>query len=547
MSRTDSPVADRLRPKTAVGFWNVYFLAKFALVWAGYLRFHALGNIALLALLLVPLKPGILNRARCLAALVAGTALVWHESWLPGWASVVENARALSGFSANYVLELIWGFIDWPMVGAFVVLSVLYLLVRDYVRVTTVTVCLVAYFALTPLWQNTHAPALRALPAMGTGVAALEASAFSDTADTSIVEPRQIEEWYRTFLAYEKDRRAHLPDGINAKDTPFDIVLLNVCSLSTDDLTAANLTDHRVFKRFDVRFEHFNSATSYSGPATLRLLTGACGQPAHNALYGERRPDCELMNRFDALSFKQYLFMDHSGEYDDYLHTLRRQAGLTPQLTKGRYPLKYMSFNDERIADTRAVLRHWLSTVKAAGSKRTVTLMNFIALHDGNRLPRHSRAEPFAPRAKAFLDALNGFMNDLEKSGRKTMLVLVPEHGAAVRGDTTQTARLRDIPSPAITEVPTMVKFFGVKRKDAAPVTVAGSTSYLALAELIGRAVEKNAFADGSAPLDVRELARDLPQTHRVAENAQAKVLHFKGADFVKLHRADWEPYGAAR
>ncbi|MGN1208856.1 MAG: cellulose biosynthesis protein BcsG [Duodenibacillus sp.] len=546
MNRSNTPVADRGRPRTAVGLWNVYFLAKFGLVWAGYLRFHTLGNLALFLLLLVPMKPGVLDKLRRLAALIGGAALIWHESWLPGWESIVENARALTGFSPRYMFELAWDFINWPMAASLAVLTVGYLLVRDYVRVTAVTVCLVVWLAARPLWQETGLPAPRALPAVS-ATTAPDPAVFDDTASATAADAKQIENWYRTFLAYEKDRRAALPDGINAKDTPFDIVLLNVCSLSTDDLAAAGLTAHQALKRFDVRFEHFNSATSYSGPATLRLLTGACGQPSHDTLYGARRPDCELMNRLDALGFKQYLFMDHSGEYDDYLNTLRRQAGLTPQLTKRRYPLKYMSFNDESIADTRAVLRHWLSTVRTAGDKRTVTLMNFIALHDGNRLPRHSRAEPFAPRAKAFLDALNGFMNDLEKSGRKTLLVLVPEHGAAVRGDTRQTARLRETPSPTITEVPTMVKFFGVKRKDAVPVTVSGSTSYLALSELIGRVVEKNAFAPGAAPLDVRALTRDLPRTHRVSENAQAKVLHFKGADYVKLHRADWEAYAAER
>ena len=39
------------------------------------------------------------------------------------------------------------------------------------------------------------------------------------------------------------------------------------------------------------------------------------------------------------------------------------------------------------------------------------------------------------------------------------MLVVVPEHGAAEKGDKVQVAHLRDIPSPAITHVPALVKF----------------------------------------------------------------------------------------
>ena len=51
------------------------------------------------------------------------------------------------------------------------------------------------------------------------------------------------------------------PDAIGAKDTPFDIMVLNICSLSTDDLIASNLINNRTFNEFNIRFDHFNSAT----------------------------------------------------------------------------------------------------------------------------------------------------------------------------------------------------------------------------------------------------------------------------------------------
>ena len=43
--------------------------------------------------------------------------------------------------------------------------------------------------------------------------------------------------------------------------------------------------NHEVLKQFNIRFENFNSATSYSGPAALRLLKSVCGQPSHEDLY----------------------------------------------------------------------------------------------------------------------------------------------------------------------------------------------------------------------------------------------------------------------
>ena len=80
-------------------------------------------------------------------------------------------------------------------------------------------------------------------------------------------------------------------------------------------------------------------------------------------------------------------------------------------------------------------------------------------------------AEEFKPRAIRFLDDLQTFMHELERSGRKVMLIVVPEHGAAVRGDRIQAPRLRDIPSMRITQKCRLsVKFFGIKDLPAEPI-----------------------------------------------------------------------------
>ena len=77
------------------------------------------------------------------------------------------------------------------------------------------------------------------------------------------------------------------------------------------------------------------------------------------------------MNRLDALGFKQHLFLDHSGAYDNYLNTMRTQAGLTATFEQRKFPLKYMSFNNEEIADTLAVLRHWNRVMARDKDRRT--------------------------------------------------------------------------------------------------------------------------------------------------------------------------------
>ncbi len=531
-----------------LGLWNVFFICEFALAYTGYLRLDLLYNAILFVFVLLPVPGRALNALRQLAAVVLGIALVWSESWLPGPQSILANTSGIAGFSVNYVVQLLWDFINFRMVGWGVVILLAYYLLRDFVRITTVTALYMTFLVVQPIFMEPAAPVRAPAAAVAADAGKTRSEILAEAASTqsgdAVAPSEEVENWYRTFLDYEKERMAQLPTGISARDTPFDIIILNICSLSNDDLEAANLQNHKVFSRFNIRFDKFNSATSYSGPAALRLLTGACGQPSHDDLYGARRPDCEVMNRLDALGFKQHLFLDHGGAYDNYLNTMRTQAGLTAPFEQRKFPLKYMSFNNEEIADTLSVLRHWRRVMDRDKDLRSVSLFNFIALHDGNRLPLHSRWEAFEPRAKRFLDDLNTFITELEKGRRKVLLLVVPEHGAAVRGDRIQTPRLRDIPSRRITQVPVLAKFIGLKDLPKNQIHVSGSTSYLALTTLIGRTIETNFFSKSAGAVPLEALVKDLPQTHMVSENGQAAVLEYKGRDYLRLNRGKWEPYG---
>ncbi|AQY77590.1 hypothetical protein B0W01_00615 [Serratia marcescens] len=67
-----------------LGGWNLYFLAKFALLWFGYLNFHALPNLVFMAFLLMPIPSQRLHRWRHYLAIPIGIALFYHDTWLPG-------------------------------------------------------------------------------------------------------------------------------------------------------------------------------------------------------------------------------------------------------------------------------------------------------------------------------------------------------------------------------------------------------------------------------------------------------------------------------
>src|SRR5207248_1745854 len=66
---------------------------------------------------------------------------------------------------------------------------------------------------------------------------------------------------------------------------PFDIVIVHVCSMSWADLKEVGLDKDDFFKQFDYSFTNFNSVSSYSNPAVMRLLRSNCGQQTHADLY----------------------------------------------------------------------------------------------------------------------------------------------------------------------------------------------------------------------------------------------------------------------
>ena len=525
---------------TGLGVWNVYFIIAFALAAFGYIELNLLGNALLMAWLLLPVGPKWLRILRGTLGVAAAAVLLYSESWLPGVDSILANKGGIAGFSLLYMAEFALDFINVKMVGWGLLVFLGYFLVRRYVRVTFFTI---VYFlgAVTMPWVQSILPERAPVVTADAGGQTNEAAA---PAKTGKADAKAVGEWYDAFLAYEHDRRARFPNGLSEKDTPFDILLLSICSVSNDDLAVSQLDQHPLFKEFNIRFDSFNAATAYSGPALLRLLNGACGQPSHSELYGERRPECEIMTRLGTLGYSQRLLMDHSGEYDNFLQSMRDKAGVTATLDNAKYPTRYMGFDDEEIADSLAVLRHWQRTQVKSKAGRTATLINFIALHDGNRLPGRGRAEPFKPRAQEMFDNIRTFLRELERSGRKTMVVIVPEHGAAVRGDKIQVPRLRDIPTMRISRVPVMVKFVGLKGMPNKPIHVTGNTSYLALTSLIGKTLETDYFSKDGGTVPLEQLVHDLPQTNPVSENGTVQTLEYQGREYFRQNGGEWKPYG---
>ena len=547
---TAMPPTGLLAPSwRGLGGWNYYFLLKFGLLWYGYLNFHPFANLVLLAFLLLPIANLKLDTLRQGLAIPAGVALFYYDTWLPSVNSILSQGDQLVGLSSSYLLELVQRFINWQMLGAALVLWVAYLFLAQWLRLTVWVVLALVWLNVQSMTGITlsFAPKAPALAALGSElvVSAPSLMPSSVPANSSPLAPstQNLNAALEAFYQGELQRQTLFPTALSGEATPFDVLVINICSLAESDLAAANLVNHPLWQRFDIRLQQFNSATSYSGPASIRLLRASCGQTSQADLYKPAAAQCYLFDNLATLGFSTELAMDHTGKFGNYLDELRQDGKLlAPLMSQAGLPNVLVSFDGEPVLSDSALFSRWLADRQANTAARSATFFNLIPLHDGDRMAGSNQTAPYLNRARSLFDDLNGFFDALEKSGRKLMVIVVPEHGAALVGDKVQLSGLRDIPSPAITHVPVGIKFFGMQAPhQGAMLEVKDPTSYLAISELIARSVEGQLF---SAPApDWPTLMQNLPQTALVSENENAVVMAFQGKNYIRLNQGDWVLY----
>ena len=526
--------------------WNLYFLGKFALLWAGYLNFHPLINLVFAAFLIFPLPWAGARRARHWLALPIGAGILYHDTWLPGIESILGQGRQVFSFTPDYWLELLGRFINWEMIGVGFVMLTLYLFLAQWLRFTPWVLLALLWLWLSPQLGNPFA-------AQGTPTASTGKSSRPAPEEKSVSVEEQLDQsapptnenlnaYLDDFYGEERDRLVSFPQQLPEGASPFDVLIINICSLAWSDVEASGLVDHPLWRHFDLMFKHFNSATSYSGPASIRLLRASCGQPSHEGLYVPAPSQCLLLDNLAQLGFEKQVAMDHSGAFGNYLKDLRQYADLdvTP-LDKQGMAHDLASFDGEPIYRSDALFDRWLSQRNASKAARNTTFFNLIALHDGNRYAATGKAAPYKDRLRTLLDQLDHFLTELNKSGRKVAVIIVPEHGAAIAGDKMQMAGLRDIPSPSITQVPVGVALIGTKSPQAATRNINTPSSFLAISELVSRLVGSQAF--DSDAIDWNSLLDNLPETADVAENQGSVVLEYQDKYHIKLGQGDWVPY----
>jgi len=528
-----------------LGGWNLYFLLKFALLWFGYLNFHALDNLVFLAWLLLPLPSPKLHRLRHWVSVPLGIALLWHDTWLPGLSSLLSQGSQLAGFSPAYLLDLLQRFINWQMIGSGFVLMVLYLFVAQLLRVTVLV-------SLALVWLNVvnlAGPSFALLPDKAAAPAAVASStpgnntvAASGLDQSAAPTSASLTAYLNRFYETEKQRVTAFPAALPADAAPFDILVINICSLAWSDIDYARLRNHPLWKHFDLLLDNYNSATGYSGPAGIRLLRASCGQSSHSDLYKPVDARCYLFDNLAQLGFKPQLMLDHQGIFGGYLQELREEGNLqAPLMPQAGITHELTSFDGSPVFNDAQLMQRWLDERQKSADARSATFYNLIPLHDGTRTLGSSKTAPWQPRANTLFDQLDGFLTNLDKSGRRVMVIVVPEHGAALEGDRMQMSGLRDIPSSSITHVPVGIKFAGMKAPHQATLNVSTPTSLQAISELVSRVVDGQVF---NAPnVNMAALSDNLPQTPVVSENDNAVVVMYQGKPWIRLNGGDWVAY----
>ncbi|MDD5033496.1 MAG: cellulose biosynthesis protein BcsG [Methylococcaceae bacterium] len=520
-----------------MGIWNYYFIAKLYWFFGGQIGLHRWENLCFAALLLIPIEPRWARLLRQLIAIPVGVVLLYHDSWLPPVSRLIEAAPNLASFSGAYRLELMERFFNGQIVAELLALFMVAGLLSLKLRISSfVLLTLLAAPQLSALASLNSAPQ-QSCANLCPGQARVEKP------QTQQAQDADLDTALENFHAEESRRQVifHKPKAAPA----FDIIILQICSLAWDDIDFVH-GDASFLKRFDLLFTRFNSGSSYSGPAVIRLLRGNCGQQQHDKLYQDTQPACYLFNKLAEFGFTPNLLLNHTGDFGGFLHDIQDHGGLNIAPIHNLGAVTYLnSFDGTPVFDDYDVLSQWWTRRQSQSTSPVALFYNSSSLHDGNRVPGAKKlpnVEFYRIRLKRLFGDVGRFMTELEDSGRQAVLVFIPEHGAALRGDKIQISGLREIPTAQITLIPVGVKFIGIP-KDAisSQIVVEKPSSYLALSDLLARLIEANPYAGNWGDF-LPQLER-LSITEYEAENEKTVMMSKGERYFMRTPDSTWMEY----
>lgn len=517
----------------STAFWNAVYISRIALYLLGLTNFSFVLSPLAYVLQCVRLPWRIAGRCYRIMTALFTLGLFYHDSFLPGWEQLLAQRANLTGFSLSYMADFLVSFINPYMVAGFVITAVAVMVLRKFVRVTTL---IIAAMAVLPA-VNTDA--MRALYEQQDMIAVNQGFLNQVSRDDEAVLDQRgnftksnLERYLNRFYEREAKRRVDFPDELDPSFNAFNVVLLSVDGFSDTDLERTQSAEHAALKRFDIVLGNFNAATTDPQNALLRLLTSACGQARNDALLsGERFEKCSLMEKLGKLGYAPAATSDDPAALQALAASVAEHAGvrLSPALPERRP-------SDDGFYAVRTLFEDYIVRANAAPAP-LVTLMNVTALG------RASSQGDYDAGLKNFLLDVNRFVDDLEMNGRPTLLMLIPGRGSGMVSDRTQMAGVMDIPSYALTHGRVFVKFVGLGGHHKS-VESDEPLSYMAVAELISRSIAADIFNPDLMP-SFLALTDGLSRTAYIGENAKGGFMIFKGRMFYKNDPAgnDWAEY----
>jgi cellulose synthase operon protein YhjU len=265
------------------------------------------------------------------------------------------------------------------------------------------------------------------------------------------------------------------------------------------------------------------------------LLTAPRGQVRHAELY-DGPSAASLPESLRTLGYSVAFALNHNGAFGDFLKQMTALGGVGGRVqTPQGLPSRLRMFDDSPVVRDYDALKQAWDRRLAAGGERAALIYNTVSLHDGNYSPEDRelwKTRPLETYRAALRDVLDDavrFLRLLESSGRRVVVVFVPEHGRFLRGNSMQVRGLRDVPLPEITSVPVGVKLIGPRSapREFRQLRVDDPASYLALAYMLSVFIEKNPFL--TPGFDSPGFIRSIPRTAYVAENEENTVVDFQG------------------
>ncbi len=558
--------------------WNLYFVIKIGLHLGGVLTLSPVLNLGLFFLLLIT-NPALYSAKRVLTVLryltftIPAIALLLHELGLVVSLALIDQIVALFGFSADYLWELLKRTVQpwmlWSGLLAFFLVQAL----DRYIRISTwvaVSLFLVLAKQTLPFLQPSVQPETLADADTGglaqtrvnLSPAELIALGQVDFQQLRVARDQESQTKLRDIandgagpaatlnLFFERQRNL----AVNAFSPPqppdFDVIVLQICSMSWADLRFAKLSQHPLIRQADFIFENFNSATSYSGPAAIRLLRGKCGQSSHNDLYQNTNESCLLFEQLRRTGFELEMGLNHDGRFQDFRRLVQNNIGsnAVQRVAHNEVPVGVQAFDGSVIGRDGDYLRTWWKKRLETNTPAVAYYYNSITLHDGNRLLNSNlnSVNTYAIRTERVLNDIQSVLGEIRRSDRQALVMVVPEHGAGLSGEYGQLVGLRELPTPAITRVPVFGYWIAPNYQQApnGPVIIKQPTSYLALSELLNRWLKQNEIQKLTPSWPV--ILSNLPDTRLVSQQGNITVMESQGSYWLKAPGTAWKVLGAA-